>query len=366
MKKFLVKAVMAVMVVCGLVACNDGENYSYGNVVVCRGIVVGNAGNQSDGSLTFFDYSTKKATTDQFSAVNNRTMGGGISDIVLYGSKFYAVVSGDDAVEVMDVKTYKSIKKVSTKGVASEPRKAIAYGGKIYVSTHSSKVVVIDTLTNEISKTIDCGSLSEGLCVHGDYIYVANAGNGSGDASITKISLSTEKTETIKNENIINPVNVLSVQGRLFYVDNGSIDEKGDQVNYGLFELSSNGSSTFVLPATIATKGFQGNIYLINAPKSEKAVSPSYTIYNAITGRKDTFISGSDIYAPCAIAVDPYFGYVVVSSYNLNAQTQTPDYAANGYAIIYSSDGKQNLQKFATGVGPACISFNLGIEFIKY
>src|SRR5476651_1246364 len=175
------------------------------------GVYILNQGNygSGNGTLTYYDYTTKTLTADIFSKVNGRTLGDTPNDIKIYGSKMYITVDVSGTIEVVDAKTAKSIKQFSQKtgSTSREPRSIAFNNGKVFVSQYDGTVAVIDTTTLTIDKYITVGRNPEQMVVSNGKLYVANSGGlsfGNPDKTVSVIDLSTY-TETKKITVIANP-----------------------------------------------------------------------------------------------------------------------------------------------------------------
>ena len=216
MKKFLFSFAV-IMSTTLFTACNNDSNGSHEYVVpVSDGVYVvcsGNSGSTIPGSLTYYDYSTQRATQKAYSAANGgATLGMTVNDALRYGDKFYIVVDGENSVFVTNAKTLKLIQRIDltsesmlggTDGVS--PRRIAAYDNKIYVSTFGGYVAAIDTVTFSLNKKYKVGSYPEGVTISNGYMFVANSVHGNGNASISMIDLTTGTEQTLRNENIRNP-----------------------------------------------------------------------------------------------------------------------------------------------------------------
>lgn len=98
-----------------------------------------------------------------------------------------------------------------------------------------------------------------------------------------------------------------------------------------------------------------GKIYSYDAPYTNPATTPTFSVYDIATGESKTFIDGTDIANPCAIAVDAKTNRVYITSNNL--VDGFASYKTDGYCMVYDLNGVK-LNKFTTGVGPSAISFN--------
>lgn len=397
MKKILSMFAIAMMSISLFTACsNDDDTPNDDNgsqpVDVSEGVYIinaGNKGNAINGSITYINTTSNKATQGVFKTVNGRELGITINDAVVYGSKMYIVVTGENTVEVVDRNTMKSIKQIKTTDLMGadkglNPRHVIAYDGKVYVSTYGTNpgwsadgtikgyVAAIDT-TSFTGTTYSVGAYPEGMAVNNGKLYVANSSYATGSApSISEVDLSTGSVNDIKDKLITNPVNIEAVDGVLYILDSGLYDANNNQSGQGVRKYE-NGTFTKLADATMMavsnvklTRNVAKNspkIYMINNPYTSPATEITYSVYDTATGKTSKFIDGSDIYSPNAIAIDPVTGKIYILSYNENADTHKADYLAPGYVVEYSSNGTK-LNKYDTGVGPTAITFNTAVKYV--
>lgn len=360
MKKFLSIAALSCIMALGFTSCNDDDDTHYDPILVTvtEGAYIINTGNQAskiDGSITLLNYATTESKQNVYKTVNNKSLGGTVNDAVAYGSKIYIVGSDESTIFVADKLTLKEQKTIKTEvdGSAATPRHIVAANGKVYVSTYSGKVLAIDTLSCSVTNTYDCGSYSEGMAVKGDSLFVADSDYGSGNSSISFINLKTGTTTTIKNDKTTNVTDVMLIDNNLYFLDQGYYDyaDNYKQKGQGVYMIDKNNKVTLVKEATMWAY-YNGVLYTINNPYGSN--SPKFEATNLISGKSGTFIDGNDIASPCAISIDPVFGYVFITSYNL--KTGYADYSADGYCVIYDYTGNR-MKRFDTGVGPCSVAF---------
>lgn len=367
MKKFLSLFAVAAVAALGFTSCSDDDDDpQYDVISSSNGVYVLNAGNQGagiDGSITYLDNNSSAVSQKVYQTVNGKSLGRTVNDAVTYGSKIYIIGSGEKTIFVANRTSMKEITTIKSEmpdteggNVVATPRHAVAYRGHVYVSTYNNKVLDIDTLSLKVVRILDCGNYSEGMTVQDGYLYTADSdySHAVGNASISKINLATGKTEIIKNENIVNAVDIKSYNGRLFYLDSGSYDENWNQSGQGVYELLADGTSKKLFSATGMTMA-NGKIFSYDAPYTNPATTPTFSVYDIAAGESKTFIDGTDIANPCAIAVDAKTNRVYITSNNL--VDGIANYMIDGYCMVYDLNGVK-LNKFTTGVGPSAISFN--------
>jgi hypothetical protein len=345
---------------------------STGAMVVCGGNVGGNI----PSSLTYIDYKTGVATQNQFYAYNHRELGQTANDAIVYGEKMYIVVSGENTIEVVNLKTMKAtqirlVDQIGEKG--NTPRCVASGNGMVYVSTYGSSqadwtehttsgngyVAAIDTISFSVKSTFVAGSYPEGVAVYDNYLVVANSDYSMGTkASISVIDMETGKDEPITDELITNPTKVGVRYDGIYFLDGGNYAD----VAAGVRKITKS-SITTLFEATFASF-VDTNIYACNCPWG--TTPTDFIVYNAETGVKATYHSGvTRFFYPNVVTADASTGHIFIGSFNKNEETGKPDYKANGYVIEYDEKGNY-LAEYDCGVSPNAIVFNFEYKQIEY
>lgn len=189
--------------------------------------------NSNNSELAWYDASTGVLSKKQFTAINNIPLGDTGSDLQIYGSKMYCIVTGpgfgaaatagSSYIEVIDPANGKSIRRIpfiDAKGNPAKPREIIFDGGKGYLSSYSNELVRIDTATLAIdAHAALSGTFAEGLALNSGKIYVCNSGQGT-DETISVIDIETMKEISVITT-ALNPTGIVSTKdGELFFNTN--------------------------------------------------------------------------------------------------------------------------------------------------
>lgn len=375
MRKYFSLLALAAVAALGFTSCNDDDDApqlvpvttSDGVFVVCGG----NLGSKIDGSLTYYDYNTGIASQEVYKAANGVSLGITVTDVVVYGSKIYILGDGEKTIFVADKNTLKKVKNITAEvnGEPATPRHAVADGGYVYVSTYSNAVLAIDTVSTAIEKTFTSGDYSDGIAVDNGYLYTADSDYGRygkedhGTPSISKINIATGETQIITHELIKNPQGIAVVNGRIFFQDSGFYDANWNQLEVGLFELLADGNVKKIAPATDMAVS-DNKIYIINAPYSYPATTPSYSVVDIATGVVSQFCDGTEIGYPSSISIDQAGGVVYITSYTLKENTSSANYKVPGYCVAYSTAGVYQYQ-FECGVGGGKVIPNTETQYIQ-
>ena len=385
MKKNLLSLAMMLLGAWALTACsNDDETpYEPKEVEVTNGVFVVCSGHMStpiNGGLTYYDFATSTATPQAFKAVNGRELGLTANDVLVYGDKMFIVVDNENTIEVVNKKDLKSVKQIKLKemmadGQGAHPRHIIAKDGKIYVSNYGTSnadwvsysvngngsVAVIDAETYQLKATYAVGGYPEGLAIVGNDLYVVNSNYSMGNASISKINLSTGAESKISHADIINPVAAVAINGNLYYLDSGNYGATPPyaQENAGVRKVTADGQVTKVVDATAMCSDGK-KIYVINSPYG--VGSTSYAIYDVASNTTKAFTPSEDVEYPNTIGVDPINGDVFIASNSKDADTGKASYKIPGYVKQYKADGTF-VSKFNCWVGPCAIVANTGVKY---
>ena len=350
----------------------DGDGGTIpGEFIVTKGMLVINNGSSSmgiDGSLTFVDLSLDQFVERQnvYKNANGESLGGSPNDVLVYGNKIYIAGSDGNTVFVLDVRTFKEIKKISVDDEGCiNPRHLIAYGKKVYVSTYDGYVCALDTFSLEIDNKYKVGSCPEGMTISETTatdvsLYVANSDNGNGDGSISKINLTTGSVTEIKIDKIRYPQQLAVVEDDIYVLDGGYFDENYLQKDAGVYKIHGNDASMVVPDATgMVVAG--GTIITYNYPYG--CDKPTYSVYYMYSDSLGTFLptgdNGNPIQSPCAIGFDHNMGYVYIASRMMDSDTGYPSYSYPGYVNAYNFDG-QFVGSVPVGVEPCAFAFIYG------
>ena len=316
---------------------------------ISRGIYVLSEGlkDHNNSILTFYDFD-QGTTTDAFLAANSRGLGDTGNDLQIYGSKMYCVVNVSETVEIMDLKTAKSLKQISLSG--RSPRRIAFADGYAYVCCFDGAVVKIDTSTMSVTATAQAGSNPDGICTANGKLYVSNSGGlnyPNYGNTVTVFDLAT--FSPIKEiPVVINPTRIASdSQGDVYVVSNGNygtvpmtfqrIDSQTDEVvqtfDFSVTNFTICGDLCYFYHYNYSTEQY------------------SLKVMNVLTEQivNEQFVTdGTTLHTPYGIAVNPENGDVYL--------TDAYQYTTNGDVFCFGSDGRMKFS-FEAGICPSCIVF---------
>ena len=341
------KITLCLAVTAGLLlgSCKKNDNPVVAPPKVTTGLYVLSEGNfgQNNTTLTFYDFTTKTATTDFYATVNGNKLGDTGNDLLVYGSKLYIVMNVSSYVQVAEAATGRAITKLpftKPSGGLKQPRFVVGYKNKVLVSAYDGTVTVIDTTSLTAEKTIQVGANPEQMAIYGDKLFVANSGGLQTvfDSTLSVIDLNSF-TEKKKITVGLNPGSVTADDAGNIYVsctgDYGSTKPKLVKVNASTESVTTSADSAvgrirYFNGLLYATGGYLGSPNL-------RTLSPTdfkQTGANFIT-------DGSVIKQAYGFIIDPDSGDVYI--------TDAVDYSSPG--IVYSFD-KAGKKKFSFSVTP--------------
>ena len=339
----------------GFYSCSDdneevGKNPEFQETV--SGIYVVNQGNFYSGlpgSLTSYDFSTKKATQEAFKAVNSVGLGDTPMSALIHGSKMYIAVYESNLIWVVNPNTLKVEKSIKPDAPASSPRYLAAKDGYVYASMYTGQVCRIDTVSLAIDKTINVGPNPEQMAILGNNLYVANSDGMNWQANYANGSVSIVDLSSLSERKIkvgVNPCNMATNGTDVFVLCMGDYAAVPSTI-----KRISGDSAVDIAPGSFfAVSG--NEIYAIDAPYGK---SVSYKVYSTAGAELRNMVA-DPVDMPASIAVDPVSGDIVILSYKLDADGTTL-YEQPCYARIYDKAGN-TISDFNTGVGSFGIAFN--------
>ena len=378
MKKYLFSFAVLAMGMSLLTACsNDDDDAPQKHLVdVSNGMFLVGSGNKSagiDGNVSYIDYAKGVSTANAFKAVNGKSVGKTANFITSYGSKLYIVVDGEATIWVCNKQTLKIEKQLSTIELLGEkdglsPRCAVGYDGKLYFACYGKSldgdngiVAAIDTVNFAKQQTYTVGSYPNGVALCGGYLFVTNSDYGMCvKPSLSKIDLKSGVVTEIKNDVITNPMEILTVDNAVYFLDYGTYDASWNQTGAGVRKVTLDGQVTKVVDGTaMCTDGKK--IYTVNAPYGAGTIT--YPIYNIATGETTTW-EPKGIFSPALIAADPVTGNVFVVSYQENPDKPgKAGYALPSYTNQYNAQGDFVKKYENTATGPISVVFNTGVKY---
>ena len=302
--------------------------------------------NSNNASLSCYNSQTKQLQNDCFRIKNKRGLGDLANDLKVYGGKLYCVVNGSNTVEVMNVQTGESVKRISLPN--KSPRRIAFWQNKAYVCCYDGTVVRIDTASLTVEATVNVGRNPEDLCVSNGKLYVSNSGGldfPDYDNTVSVVDLATF-TETKKITVGANPGRIAADSyGNVFLIVVGDYGETP-----AAFKCISSQTDVVTHSFDISASNFtiSGNtayLYQYDYFTETYWVKEFNVVSKTIT--KENFFSETvELKTPYGIAVDATNGDVYISD--------AREFKESGDVYCFGSNGKKKF-KLEVGVNPSNI-----------
>lgn len=311
--------------------------------------------NLNNSSLLRYTFHDSKSVTDYFRQVNRRGLGDTANDIAIYGSKMYIVVNVSSQLEVVDLHTGLSVKRIpflTENGSSRQPRYITFNRNKAYVCSFDGTVARVDTTSLEIESVIRAGRNPDGICVQNNKLYVSNSGgldNPNYDRTVSVIDINTF-TEIKKIDVGLNPGKIRADKyGDVYVVSRGSITDG----NYKFVRIDSRTDDVVqainepVLNFTI----HENLAYLYNYDYTTKTSWIKVFDVESETVIRENFITdGTSITTPYGINVNPYNGNVYI--------TDAYNYTVNGDVLCFDPQGRLLFRVNNIGINPNTVVFS--------
>ena len=343
-----------------------------------EGAFVLNQGNQNskiEGSYSFYDWKENVVHNRVFSTINGRSLGEAPQDGVVYGSKLYVSLWGSNAVQVIDAKSNKLIRTISTE----QPQGLVAHGGHVYVANNTGQVSKIDTLDLQVKQQVEVGpnpvdvvvrdgklyvSISDGYnyekgYVNGKRLSKVNLANFHKEGEVLLQTTPTEggNGENGQNQTVVEGVNptqmVLAEDGNIFVVCVGDYA----QIPARVWKVSKDDkTSVFAAGNIIATRRNELHVIKKMVDWNTGKVSMTWKVYDTQSGKvvAENFAKDNWPLDPIAMNVHPRTGLVLVTSHSvLDVKSK---FTSEGYLYTYTEKGDL-LNRQTVGIEPYAIVF---------
>lgn len=356
MKKLNKFLILPVAIMTMMSSCDNKNSYIEPDPVelgvpVAYIINQGNHYSKIEGSLNSLNLLTGAFQRDAFLNANLRYLGATPQCGVLYGSKLYVGMSDSHTIEVIDPRTFKSIKQISLEESTNgrSPRSMISHEGNIYISMFEGYVARLDTVSLEIDESVKVGANPEKMAEYKGKLYVPNSEGmnylenkpyGTTASVVTFSPFEVEKTIEVP----LNPNEFLSNGVELFLLAMGDYGTTESAV----YKLGTDGKWVKVGPATSAAL-YYTNLILVNNPFGGE---PTITLVNVSTlGRVE--VNFPEATCPASVAIDPYTLAILIQTYRV-PEGGFADYDSPSKLCVYNANF-QYVDSFDIGVGPATI-----------
>lgn len=331
----------------GTVTSESGTAELY---VLCEGLF-----NLNNSTLARHTFGDGKTETGYFRRMNSRGLGDTANDMAIYGSKLYVVVTVSSQVEVIDLPTGKSLKRIpmlAEDGSSRQPRYIAFDKGKAYVCSFDGTVARVDTTSLSVEAYTPAGRNPDGICALNGKLYVSNSGsldspNYDNTVSVIDIpSFGEVKKITVGD----NPGRIeADSYGNIYVTARGNLTE----ANYKWVRIdSATGEVSGALNEEVLNFTIHGDLaYLYSYDYNLK--SARIKVYNIRKDdvERDNFITdGTAVTTPYTIRANPYSGNIYM--------TDVYDYQVVGDVLCFNPAGELQYRIHGLGINPNCVVFS--------
>ncbi|KAA6334405.1 hypothetical protein EZS27_017272 [termite gut metagenome] len=318
--------------------------------ILCEGLF-----NLNNSSLAHYVFGSKEIVTGYFRQINRRGLGDTANDMAIYGSKLYIVVNVSSQLEIVDLKTGRSLHRIpftAENGSSRQPRHIAFDKNKAYICSFDGTVARMDTASYQIEAQIKVGRNPDGICVQNNKLYVSNSGgldspNYDNTVSVVDIPSFTEiKRITVGD----NPGKICAdAYGDVYVAVRGDptgnnqslirIDSRTDNIA----DAYTGGVMNFAIDNDIA--------YLYNYDYYTQSSQIKVFDVQTETVLRENFITdGTKITTPYGIHVNPYNGNVYI--------TDAYNYTVTGDVLCFNPQGELQFRLNDVGINPNTVVFS--------
>jgi YVTN family beta-propeller protein len=304
---------------------------------------------QNNSEISYLDFSTGTVSKNLYAQANGSSLGDNANSMYVYGDKGYIAVDNSNKIEIVNLKSYKSLGFIDL-GTGSSPREIYIKDTTAgYVtSLYTDKVIKFNPSTKTVLKSIAVGGKPEGLVEANGKLYVANSGFGSAN-TLSVIDLASDNvTATLKIG--LNPrVLVKGSDNNVYAVCTGAYppaDPNGMGSVYKINSTTSTVSDSLIVSGNPGEAcDVNGEIWVVNTSGIVKAnfVNRTVSATPVITGMN---VNGS-------------YGIIYSICYDKTTQTvycgNPKNFTQNGEVVAFSTDGTEKNRFTSGGINPGTL-----------
>ncbi len=319
------------------VANGDTIIHKNGIFIVCEGNY-----NWGNGSICYYDFSTKHISLNLFQQINARPLGDVPQSMTINGNKAYIIVNNSNKIEVVDMPSFKSLGTIS--GINSPRYIIFISDSKAYVSSlYGNVIYIINPQSMKVIGTIATGTSTEQLLWVNDEICAANWSNGN------KIFVINPNTDAVVSTIITGkePCSmVLDKHNKLWVLCSGGYlhDENATLIKFNSLNFEKEKTYQYVnnsYPTKLCVNATKDSLFFLNNGIYK------LSIYDAeLPVQPFVFAKNRNFYG---LITDPYAAQFIVSN--------TVDYVQQGLIYRYSNNGSV-LDSCKVDINPGEFCFN--------
>lgn len=305
------------------------------------GVIVVNEGNYTWGnaSLSFISRQNNSIHDNVFQSVNGRPLGDVAQSISFYSNLAYIVVNNSQKIEIVEKSTLKSAGTIT--GFTSPRYMAFVNSQKAYVTDlYSNSLWIVNPEQKSIISSIPLAGWSEQLLIHNGLAYVTNTAS----SRVIVIDTNTDQvTDTIdvgaQPEAIVKDAN-----NKLWVLCMGD----GSPMSAGLYRIDPASNSVeqwFMLSSVssprLALNPARDSLYVLSDGVFKMGIDPSSLPAQALISGNGRLFYGLD--------VEPSSGTIYLSD--------AVDYVQQGWVFRYRPNGVK-IDSFRVGIIPGSFGFN--------
>ncbi|UXP32150.1 hypothetical protein N6H18_17550 [Reichenbachiella agarivorans] len=335
---------------------DDGSKFTPGQ----DGFFIVNEGawGNANTSLSYFDKATLTVTNNLFETNTGRPLGDQAQSMTVFNDLGYIVVQNSSKLEVISTLDYSSVATIS-EGLSSPTYFLGISANKGYVSDWgpdgvTSSIKIIDLTTNTITDSISTGAGTNQMVLVDNMVYAANSGGWGYDNTVVVID--TETDEIIKTIEVGDNPSTLAVD------KNENVWVTGN----GLTDYVNAENST---PAFLAKIDSENNTVELKINAPETGIGPSrlnidsegktlvFKYKSGISTAPIEVTSVSDFTE--IIAADQFtslYGFGIDKSENHIIAGDAPDFTNPGSIKRYELNGTF-IDQYTVGIGPNGIAY---------
>lgn len=336
-----------------ITSCKDDDKLS---LAYENGAFITNEGawNNTNATVSFYDFSSGTIINDIFQKTNSRPIGDVLQSACISSDKIFFVLNNSNKIEVANAG---DMEEISTVEGLNNPRYITANNGSAYITQwgDGGKVKVLNTRTLAITKTIAVGNGPEGILSFNNQIWVANSGGYSYDSTITVINATTnEVVKTIKldNKSYCPQQFVVDSNNDIWVLCSGFVDYYANPITHTPSKLIKISSSTYEVLKSFTISQDQHPIRLsISNDGNTLYFGGGYTFTGIYA-----FGTTATTLPSTPIVNELFYGFNINPENNEIFGLKAPSFTENGKLRRFSSTG-QFISEYTVGIGPNNVIF---------